>query len=53
MEKEKATEVTGCQTCKKVLSGTQKGMMVFGFYILLASVVGTIEIFKYVYSLFN
>ena len=53
MEKEKATEVTGCQTCKKGLSGTQKGMMVFGFYMILASVIGTIEIVKYVYSLFN
>lgn len=53
MEKEKATEVTGCQTCKKGLSGTQKGMLVFGFYMFLASIVGTIEIVKYVYSLFN
>ena len=53
MENEKATEVTGCQTCKKGLSGTQKGMMVFGFYMLLASFIGTIEIVKYVYSLFN
>ena len=53
MEKEKATEVTGCQTCKNGLSGTQKGMMVFGFYMLLASFIGTIEIVKYVYSLFN
>ena len=53
MEKEKATEVTGCQACKKGLSATQKGMMVFGFYILFASLVGTIEIVKYVYSLFN
>ena len=53
MEKEKATEVTGCQTCKKGLSGTQKGIIVLGFYILLSSLVGTIEIVKYVYSLFN
>lgn len=53
MEKEKATEVTGCQTCKKGLSGTQKGMVFIGFYTLLSSIVGTIEIFKYLYSLFN
>ena len=53
MEKEKATEVTGCQTCKKGLSGTQKGMLAFGFYMLFASIIGTIEIAKYVYSLFN
>ena len=52
MEKEKATQV-GCQTCKKGLNGTQQGMLVFGFYILFASIVGTVEIFKYLYSLFN
>ncbi len=52
MEKEKATQVE-CQTCKKGLNGTQQGMLVFGFYILFASIVGTVEIFKYLYSLFN
>lgn len=52
MEKEKATEV-GCQACKKGLSGTQKGMIVFSMYILMAAVVGSIEIAKYLFSLFN
>ena len=52
MEKEKATEV-GCQACKKGLSGTQKGMIVFSVYILIAAVVGSIEIAKYLFSLFN
>jgi|LakMenE18May11ns_1017448.scaffolds.fasta_scaffold6124082_2 hypothetical protein len=52
MEKEKATEV-GCQACKKGLSGTQKGMIVFSVYILMAAVVGSIEIVKYLFSLFN
>jgi hypothetical protein len=52
MEKEKATQVE-CQTCKKGLNGTQQGMIFFGFYLLLASVVGTIEIVKYLFSLFN
>ena len=52
MEKEKATEV-GCQACKKGLSGTQKGMIVFSVYILMAAVVGSIDIVKYLFSLFN
>lgn len=52
MEKEKATQVE-CQTCKKGLNGTQQGMIFFGVYILLASVVGTVEIVKYLISLFN
>jgi hypothetical protein len=52
MEKEKATEV-GCQACKKGLSGTQKGMIVFSMYILMAAVVGSIDIVKYLFSLFN
>ena len=52
MEKEKATGV-GCQACKKGLSGTQKGMIVFSVYILMAAVVGSIEIVKYLFSLFN
>lgn len=52
MEKEKATEVTGCKQCKKGLSATQQGMLVLGFYILLSSIVGTIVIAKYLISLF-
>ena len=52
MEKEKATQVE-CQTCKKGLSGTQKGMIVFSVYILMAAVVGSIDIVKYLFSLFN
>lgn len=52
MEKQKATEV-GCQTCKKGLNGGQNAMIVLGFYLLFSSIVGTIEIFKYLFSLFN
>jgi hypothetical protein len=52
MEKEKATEVTGCKQCKKGLSTSQQGMLVVGFYILLASVVGTFTIVKYLVDLF-
>jgi hypothetical protein len=53
MEKEKATEVTGCKTCKQGLSETQKGMIVFAIYILIAAVVGTIDIVKYLVDLIN
>ena len=52
MEKQKATEV-GCQACKKGLSGSQKGIIFFSFYLLFAAIIGTIEIFKYLVSLFN
>ena len=38
MEKKTATKVE-CQTCKKGLNGSQQGMLVFGFYILFASIV--------------
>ena len=51
MEKQKATEV-GCQTCKKGLNGGQNAMIVLGVYVLFASIVGTIEIIKQLYSLF-
>jgi hypothetical protein len=51
MDKKEATQV-GCQTCKKGLSGTQQSLMVLGFYILFASIIGTISIFKYLSSLF-
>ena len=52
MEKKKATEV-GCQTCKKGLNGGQNTMIVFGFYVLFASIIGTIEIFNYLMNLFK
>jgi hypothetical protein len=53
MEKEKATEVTGCKTCKEGLSGTQKGIMVFAIYLLIAGIVGTIDIVKYLVNLLD
>jgi hypothetical protein len=53
MEKEKATEVTGCKTCKQGLSETQKGMIVFAVYLLIASVIGTVDIVKYLINLLN
>jgi hypothetical protein len=50
--KNKATQVTGCKTCKKGLSNSQKSLVVFSIYILIACVVGTIEIFKYLAKFF-
>lgn len=52
MEKEKATEVK-CQTCKKGLNGGQNAMLVFGIYVLFASLIGTIDIINYLISLFK
>jgi hypothetical protein len=53
MEKEKALEVTGCKTCKQGLSETQKGMIVFAVYLLIAAVIGTVDIVKYLINLLN
>ena len=53
MEKEKATEVTGCKTCKQGLSETQKSMIVFAVYLLIAAVIGTVDIVKYLINLLN
>jgi hypothetical protein len=50
--KTKSTQVTGCKTCKKGLSSTQKWMMVFAFYIFGASIYGTIKIVQEIIKLF-
>jgi hypothetical protein len=50
MKEKKATKVTGCKTCKKGLSNTQKGLVVFSFYILISSIYGT---YKLIESLIN
>jgi hypothetical protein len=52
METKKATQVNGCKTCKKGLSTTQKSMMFLGFYIILTSIYGTIELIKLISNLF-
>jgi len=52
METKKATKVTGCKTCKKGLSNAQKSMVVLGFYILITSIYGTIDLIKYIISFF-
>ena len=33
MEEKKSTEVTGCNTCKKGLSKSQIGLIIFSMYI--------------------
>lgn len=52
MEKQKATQVTGCSQCKKSLSGTQKYIMLGGIYLLGTSIYGTIQLVKLIISLF-
>lgn len=51
MEEKKATQVTGCNTCKGV-SKKQYSMIFLGFYILGTSVYGTVELIKYIATLF-
>lgn len=53
MEKEKATEVTGCNTCKGGLSNRQKVMLFAGFYMVGATLYSTVELFKYIFSIFQ
>lgn len=50
--KTKATQVTGCKTCKKGFSTTQKIMVGVSFYIFGASIYGTIKIIELLVNLF-
>jgi len=50
--KTEATQVTGCQTCKKGLSTSQKWMMAVAFYIFGASIYGTVKIIQEIVKLF-
>jgi len=52
MEKENATQVTGCKTCGKGLSTTQKSLVVLSLYIIGSSIYGTIQLIKLLYGLF-
>ncbi len=52
MEEKKATEVTGCNTCKKGLSKTQKWVVVLSIWMFLTSIYGTIELVKNILNLF-
>jgi hypothetical protein len=53
MEKEKSTQVTGCKTCKKGMSGTQKWLLVISIYIFTSSIYGTIELIKLIADWFK
>jgi hypothetical protein len=52
METKKATEVTGCNTCKKGLSETQKWVLALSMYMFITSIYGTIVLIKNIVDLF-
>lgn len=52
MEEKKSTQVTGCKTCKKGLSPSQKSLVVLSFYILISSIYGTIKLIQLLSSVF-
>jgi hypothetical protein len=47
-----ATQVTGCNKCKKGMSNTQWALLIFSLYMFGAGVYGTIQIVKDIVSLF-
>lgn len=50
----KATQSTGCKTCKSGgLSSDQSWMLALSILILITSVYGTIEIIKDIFSFFK
>jgi hypothetical protein len=46
METKKATEVTGCNTCKKGLNKSQVGLIIFSMYIFASAIYGTYKIIQ-------
>lgn len=46
MEEKKSTEVTGCNTCKKGLSKSQIGLIIFSMYIFASAMYGTYKIIQ-------
>jgi hypothetical protein len=46
METKKATEVTGCNTCKKGLNKKQYGLIIFSMYIFASTIYGTYKIIE-------
>ena len=52
MEKKESTKVTGCKTCKKGLSDTQKWVLALSIYMFMTSIYGTIVLIKNVIDLF-
>ena len=51
IETENKTE--GCSTCKKGLNNTAKWAIALSVYMLITSVYGTVQLFKYLMSLFQ
>lgn len=51
-EEKSATQVTGCNMCKKGMSKSQWGILIFSLYMFGAGVYGTIQIIKDIVSLF-
>lgn len=52
MEKKEATQVTGCNTCKKGMSKSQIGLVFFSMYIFVSAIYGTYKIIENLVSLF-
>ena len=50
--KKEATQVTGCKQCKKGMSTSQWGLLIFSLYMFGAGIYGTIHIIKDIISLF-
>ena len=57
MEKETATQVTGCKKCKegknKKMSTTQRWITVLAIYIIASSIYGSVELVSNIVSLFK
>jgi hypothetical protein len=47
-------EMTGCKACKKTkMKKTKVGIVILGFYLIIASIYGTIEFIKTIIDLFK
>jgi hypothetical protein len=53
MKEKKATKVTGCNTCKKGLSNTQKSTLFIGMYIIATSIYGTVSLINHLIGVFK
>lgn len=52
METKKATEKQKCNTCKKGLSNTQKGIVLFSFIFFFFTIYGLYKGFQLIFNLF-
>ena len=47
-------EIKGCKSCKKTkMKNTKVGIVILGFFLIITSVYGTIELIKDIISLFK